>query len=61
MATRGRGEGSIRKLGDRWQVRISTGEGLEPFPVGGWAAIALGALSVAWRTGPPLRRAADRG
>lgn len=42
-------------------VRISTGEGLEPFPVGGWAAIGLGALAVAWRTGPPLRRAADPG
>ncbi|MEO7557312.1 MAG: hypothetical protein ABIV94_11985 [Acidimicrobiales bacterium] len=33
-------------------VRISTGEGLEPMPASGWAAMVLGAACVAWRTGP---------
>ncbi|MGI8662193.1 MAG: hypothetical protein ACR2LQ_03160 [Acidimicrobiales bacterium] len=37
-------------------VRISTGEGLEPFPIAGWIAIALGVLAVTWRTGPSRRR-----
>jgi hypothetical protein len=39
-------------------VRISTGEGLEPFPVGGWAAIALGVVAVTWRTAPARPRRA---
>ena len=33
-------------------LRISTGQGLEPIPPAGWAAMVLGAASVAWRTGP---------
>jgi hypothetical protein len=37
-------------------VYISTGRGLNPFPMAGWAAIAIGAATVAWRTGGWLDR-----
>ena len=38
-------------LGLGWGVWISTSEGLEPWPVLGWAAIALAAVAAAARAG----------
>lgn len=40
-------------------VWISTGEGLDPIPIGGWTAMAIGAVVALWRGGfrPIGRRA----
>lgn len=34
-----------------WAAWISSGDGLKPFPSGGWIAMACGALAAGWRTG----------
>jgi hypothetical protein len=34
-----------------WAAWISSGEGLRPFPAAGWAAVAVGMTSSAWRAG----------
>jgi hypothetical protein len=40
-----------------WAGRISSGEGLRPFPNGAWVAMACGALAAGLRTGWPVRPA----
>ena len=34
-----------------WASWVSSGEGLRPFPTGGWVAMAIGAVVAGWRSG----------
>jgi len=42
-----------------WAAWVSSGEGLRPFPTGGWVAMAIAALVAGWRTGGWRRRVAE--
>ena len=53
--------GALVAAGLGWAAWISTGEGLRPFPVLGWVAMAIGARATIGRVGEWRRRATAAG